>query len=271
MLAVLPYPAIDPIAFSLGPLDIRWYSLAYIIGLLLAWYLCRRMAVKHSQFVLSESFDDLVGYAAIGVILGGRLGYVLFYNLGDYIESPWEILRVWEGGMSFHGGLIGVICAVIFFAKRRRIPLLELSDMVCVVAPIGLFLGRVANFVNAELYGRVSDVPWAFVFPTSEDGLPRHPSQLYEAALEGLLLGFILFALYKQPNLRLRFGTLTGVFFLGYGLSRFIVEFFREPDSQLGYFLDWITMGQILSLPLIIAGILFIWFAPRFKWTQTHS
>jgi phosphatidylglycerol---prolipoprotein diacylglyceryl transferase len=265
MLAVLPYPSIDPIAISLGPFDIRWYSLAYIVGLILAWQVCRYLAKTYSKSITAEHFDDFVAYCALGIILGGRLGYVLFYNFQTYIQNPIEILYVWQGGMSFHGGLLGVVVAILWFARSRSISQYELADMIVVVGPIGLLLGRMANFINGELYGRVTDFSWAFIFPTSGDGLPRHASQLYEASLEGVVLGLLLFGLYRVDSVRERLGTITGLFFLGYGISRFLVEYVREPDQHIGFLFDFITMGQLLSLPLIIAGILFITFAPKFN------
>jgi len=265
MFAVLPYPNIDPIAFSFGPLEVRWYSLAYIVGLILAWQVCQYLAKTYSKKITAEHFDDFVAYCALGIILGGRMGYVLFYNFQAYIQNPIEILYVWQGGMSFHGGLLGVVVAILWFAHSRSISRYELADMIVVVGPIGLLLGRIANFVNGELFGRVTDFKWAFIFPTSGDGLPRHASQLYEAALEGLFLGLVLFFLYRVKSIRERFGTITGVFFLGYGLSRFIVEYVREPDQHIGFLFNFITMGQLLSLPLIIAGILFILLAPKFN------
>jgi phosphatidylglycerol:prolipoprotein diacylglycerol transferase len=263
MLAALPYPNIDPVALSLGPLDIRWYSLAYIVGLLAAWYICRRMAERYSKTITPDHFDDMVGYAAIGVILGGRLGYILFYNFQSYLEDPIKIFYVWEGGMSFHGGFLGVGAAILIFSRVKKVSPFELTDMIVAVAPIGLLLGRTANFINGELYGRVTDFSWAFVFPTSGDGLPRHASQLYEAGLEGLLLGVVLLSLYCVKSVRERYGTITGLFFLGYGLSRFTVEFFREPDAHLGFLFSFVTMGQLLSLPLIFAGLIFVFFTPR--------
>ncbi len=258
MIAALTFPNIDPIAISLGPLAIRWYSLAYIGGLLLAWWYCRWLTTRPPREVSKEAFDDFLLWATLGIILGGRLGYVLFYKPGFYLANPQEILMVWQGGMSFHGGLLGVAVAEIAFARRRGIRLLALTDIVAVAAPIGLFLGRIANFVNGELFGRPSEVPWAMVFPHGGP-LARHPSQLYEAALEGLVLFLVLYVLVRRRALE-REGTLTGAFLIGYALARILVEQFREPDAYLGFLAGGVTMGQVLSLPLLLAGLgLAIW------------
>lgn len=258
MIAALTFPNIDPIAISLGPLAIRWYSLAYIGGLLLAWWYCRWLTTRPPREVSAEAFDDFLLWATLGIILGGRLGYVLFYKPGFYLANPQEILMVWQGGMSFHGGLLGVAVAEIVFARRRGIALLALTDIVAVAAPIGLFLGRIANFVNGELFGRPSEVPWAMVFPHGGP-LARHPSQLYEAALEGLVLFLVLYVLVRLGGLERR-GMLTGVFLIGYALARMLVELFREPDAYLGFLAGGVTMGQVLSLPLLLAGLgLVIW------------
>ena len=258
MIAALTFPNIDPIAISLGPLAIRWYSLAYIGGLLLAWWYCRWLTTRPPREVSKEAFDDFLLWATLGIILGGRLGYVLFYKPGFYLANPQEILMVWQGGMSFHGGLLGVAVAEIAFARRRGIRLLALTDIVAVAAPIGLFLGRIANFVNGELFGRPSEVPWAMVFPHGGP-LARHPSQLYEAVLEGLVLFLVLYVLVRLRALE-REGTLTGAFLIGYALARILVEQFREPDAYLGLLAGGVTMGQVLSLPLLLAGLgLVIW------------
>lgn len=257
----MDYPQIDPVAFSIGPLDIRWYALAYITGILLAWWLIGRLIKRVPVFMTRKDLDDYVVYGTLGVILGGRLGYVLFYKPGYFIGHPLEAFALWQGGMSFHGGMLGVILATIIFARIRKIPLLCLGDVVAVATPIGLFFGRIANFINGELWGRPSDVPWAMVFP-SGGPVPRHPSQLYEAFLEGIVLFAVLFAL-ERLGARRRPGQLVGVFLIGYGLARTIVEFFREPDAHLGFLIGGATMGQLLSLPMILAGIAFIAYARR--------
>lgn len=254
----LPFPDIDPVLLSIGPLAIRWYSLAYIVGLILGWLHLRNLIREpHPPFRAIDA-DDFVMWAMIAVIVGGRLGYVLFYNFQFYTEHPAAALRLWDGGMSFHGGLIGMIVALIWFCRRRAISLFQFTDRVACAVPIGLFLGRIANFINGELYGRVTDVPWAFVFPHGGP-LPRHPSQLYEAALEGLLLLILLNALFYATRVRERPGILTGLFLIGYGLSRILVETVREPDAHLGFIFSGVTMGQILSIPFLAFGGYLVW------------
>jgi phosphatidylglycerol---prolipoprotein diacylglyceryl transferase len=255
---VLPFPAINPVLAQWGPLAIRWYALAYIAGLVLGWLLIRRIVSDERYWngtkrPSAESIDDLLVYCAFGVILGGRVGIVLFYNPQYYFSHPIEIFKIWEGGMAFHGGLIGALIGVLLFCRRYKAPTLTVLDLCSLVAPIGIFLGRIANFIRPELWGRPTDVPWAVVFPGT-DGLPRHPSQIYEALLEGLLAFVILYTLAQMGALR-RPGVLTGVFAIVYGAARIFSEFFREPDPQLGYFRWGLTMGMVLSLPLIIAGI----------------
>jgi phosphatidylglycerol:prolipoprotein diacylglycerol transferase len=261
----LPFPAIDPVLVSIGPFAIRWYALAYVVGLLAGWWIMARMAERppapgHEPVLTRVMVDDYILWATLGVILGGRVGYVLFYQ-GDYfLEQPLRIFAVWQGGMSFHGGLAGVVIGTILFARRRKVPILNVGDLACFVAPIGLFLGRIANFINGELFGRPTDLPWAMVFPRGGN-LPRHPSQLYEAALEGLLLFAILWGLVHFAHALGRRGLITGAFLLGYGLFRSFVELFREPDLQIGFLAGNTTMGQWLSAPVIIAGIWLIWIA----------
>ena len=258
MLAAIPFPAIDPVLVQVGPFAIRWYALAYIVGLLIGWRYCLYLAGRPPRLVTRDQLDDFFLWATLGVVLGGRIGYVLFYQPGYFLEHPLDILFVWEGGMSFHGGLIGVILAMYLFARRRGIPFFALTDIVASATPIGLFFGRLANFVNGELFGRPTDVPWAMVFPNGGDQ-PRHPSQLYEAALEGVVLFLALFLLARFTRALERPGLLSGVFLIGYGLSRFLVEFFREPDAQLGYLIGGtVTMGQILSLPMIALGLFLV-------------
>jgi phosphatidylglycerol:prolipoprotein diacylglycerol transferase len=264
----LPFPAFDPVLISIGPLAVRWYALAYIVGILGGWLYARAIIGSERLWggkvpLTIADFDDFILWVTLGIILGGRLGYVLVYNPAYFLSHPLETLQLWKGGMSFHGGFLGCVLAVIVFARRRGIPVLSLGDIVCAVAPIGLFLGRIANFINAELWGRTADVPWAFVFPGAGP-LPRHPSQLYEAGLEGLML-FVVLALLMRAGALLRPGMILGSFCLGYGIARTICEFFREPDPQLGFLWGGLTMGMLLSLPLIIAGIVLIVAARRAK------
>lgn len=262
LLALLPYPEIDPVIVQIGPLAVRWYGLAYVAGLILGWRYMHVMNRRYAKAMEPKDIDDLLFWMTIGVVLGGRLGSVLFYNLELYLNNPLAIFAVWQGGMSFHGGLLGVIVAEVWFARRRGIPLLRLADLVAVAVPIGLFFGRIANFINGELYGRPTDVSWAMIFPHS-DGLPRHPSQLYEAGLEGLLLFVVLFVLARRPGGFERPGSLAGVFLIGYGLSRILVEFAREPDAVPGYLWAGTTMGQWLSAPMLVGGAVLIWIGWR--------
>ena len=253
MSLLIPFPAIDPVIFSMGPVEIRWYSLAYIIGLMLGWWLLRRLVQLPPRLVKIEEVDDFLIWATLGVIFGGRLGYVLFYNFNLYIDNPFYILAIWQGGMSFHGGLLGVIVSTIIFCRKRGIDLWSFADRIACVAPIGLFFGRLANFINGELYGRISDVSWAVVFPNGGPN-SRHPSQIYEAIGEGLLLFLLMIFLFKYLSLRLRPGFLTGIFFSGYGIVRIGAEFFRQPDSHIGFLSFGFTTGQLLSIPLVIVG-----------------
>jgi phosphatidylglycerol---prolipoprotein diacylglyceryl transferase len=258
VLPVIPFPAINPILISIGPFSVRWYALAYIVGIIAGWFYARAIISSErlwggpAPFTVID-FDDFVVWITLGIILGGRIGYVLFYNLPHFAENPIEILRLWNGGMSFHGGVLGCIVAIVLFAMRRGIPMLSLSDVTAAVAPIGLFLGRIANFINGELWGRPTDVPWAMVFPHGGP-VPRHPSQLYEATLEGIVL-FIVLALLVRFGALKRPGVVTGVFAIGYGAARVTCEFFREPDVQLGFLWGGLTMGMLLCIPLILAGI----------------
>ena len=252
MIASIVFPDIDPVAISIGPLMMRWYAIAYIAGLLIGWYYARRLTRRPPGLVTERAVDDFLLWATLGVILGGRFGYVLFYKPGYYLQNPLEVLFIWQGGMSFHGGLLGVAVAIALFARSIKVPVFALSDIVAAAAPIGLFFGRIANFINAELYGRPSDLPWAVLFPG--ETLPRHPSQLYEAALEGLLLFLVLFVLTRRGALE-RHGLLTGVFLIGYALARAAVELVREPDAHLGHLIAGATMGQLLSLPMLLFGI----------------
>jgi len=263
---VIPFPTFDPVLISIGPVAIRWYALAYIVGILAGWLYAR--AIIRSQKLWGgpapmtvADYDDFILWVTLGIILGGRLGYVLFYNPSYFAAHPLEVFQLWKGGMSFHGGFLGCVLAVVLFALHRGIPFLSLGDVTCAVGPIGIFLGRIANFVNGELWGRPTDVPWAMVFP-SGGPLPRHPSQLYEALLEGLVLFCVLAALMRAGALR-RPGFVIGAFAFGYGVARSICELFREPDPQLGFLWGGLTMGTLLSLPLMLAGIAFMAWAMR--------
>jgi phosphatidylglycerol:prolipoprotein diacylglycerol transferase len=251
---LIPYPEIDPVLIQLGPFAIRWYALAYIAGLVIGWQIMRRVCTQPPKILSQVKIDDFLLWAAMGVILGGRIGYVLFYKPGFYLEHPLAILTVWEGGMSFHGGLLGVISAILAFAIRNKTDPFMLSDLVAIVTPIGLFFGRLANFINGELWGRVSDVQWAMIFPRGGP-LPRHPSQLYQAFFEGVVVLLVLLAVWRLTDGRRRPGLLTGVFCFGYGVARIVGELFREPDAHLGYLLgQWLTMGMLLSVPLLAFG-----------------
>ncbi len=264
MTFALAYPNIDPILFQIGPLAIRWYSLAYIAGLMLGWRYMRVLAKRPPEVAPERDIDDFLVWATLGVVLGGRLGYVLFYKFGFYMDNPAAIFQVWKGGMSFHGGLLGVVAAGLLFAWQRKIKILPFADIVACVSPIGLFFGRLANFINGELYGRVSDVPWAMVFPGGGP-VARHPSQLYEALLEGVVLFVIMFFLGRVNAVRLRPGMLTGFFLIGYAAARSFVELFRQPDSYLGFFAGGTTMGQWLSAPMAAVGLYLIFRARPVK------
>ena len=253
------FPVIDPIAIAIGPLVIRWYALSYMAGLLGGWQILRWLAKNPNSPVSALQLDSLLNYVLLGVIAGGRLGYVIFYKPLIYISDPLSIFKIWEGGMSFHGGFIGVVVAVALFARAHKIPLLALSDRVALVAPLGLFFGRIANFINGELYGRVTSHPAGMVFPAGGP-VPRHPSQLYEAGLEGVALGLIMALAWRFGLPRRYPGILIAVFLIGYGSARFIVEFAREPDSHIGlYHIASLALsqGQLLSLPMIAIGLIF--------------
>jgi phosphatidylglycerol:prolipoprotein diacylglycerol transferase len=265
-LFVIPFPAFDPVLVHIGPLAIRWYALAYIFGILLGWGYARAIIQAQPLWggkppLTVVDFDDFVLWITLGIILGGRIGYVLFYNLPHFTEHPIEILQLWNGGMSFHGGFTGCVIAVFLFARLHGIPVLSLGDITCAVGPIGLFLGRIANFVNGELWGRPTDVSWAMIFPNG-GAIPRHPSQLYEAMLEGLVL-FIILAVAMRMGALKRPGMIIGLFAVFYSVARITCEFFREPDVQLGFLWGGLTMGMLLSLPLMLAGFGFILYARR--------
>ncbi|KQS67292.1 phosphatidylglycerol:prolipoprotein diacylglycerol transferase [Methylobacterium sp. UNC300MFChir4.1] len=281
-LLALPFPAIDPVAIAIGPITIKWYALAYIAGLIGGWYYARRLVMADSLWGVVKrpqvvDIDDLVVWVALGVVLGGRIGYVLFYNLPMYIADPWEILAIRNGGMSFHGGFIGAILAFVLFARGKGLNAYTLLDIGAVVVPIGLFFGRIANFVNGELWGRVApDFPYAIVFP-SGGPLPRHPSQLYEAATEGLLLFIVMAVSVRRFGFR-KPGLLGGIFVLGYALARTVCEFFREPDRQLGFLFGdhlgpmggGVTMGMLLCVPMMIVGLTYIVLAATGRTRPRH-
>ena len=258
---MLPYPQIDPVAIALGPVKVHWYGLAYLAGLAFAWWLAVRRSRVPGAAVAREQVDDLIFFGALGVVLGGRIGYAIFYGGDRLAEDPTWLLRVWQGGMSFHGGMLGVMLAMYLFARRRQIGLGALLDFVAPLVPIGLAFGRLGNFIGQELWGRPTDAPWAMVFPNDPLQLARHPSQLYQFALEGILLGIILIWFSSRPRPT---WAVSGLFSLGYGCMRFAVEFFREPDQHIGYqALGWMTRGQLLCLPMIALGIFLLVFAYR--------
>lgn len=272
--AILPFPDLDPIAINLGPIPVHWYGLAYVAGILLGWFYARRLLdnsalwPNNSPPMTRQHLDDFILWVAIGIVFGGRIGYILFYDLDKVLADPIRAIQINKGGMSFHGGLAGTTIAMFLFAKRSKIPVWSMFDIVAAVAPIGLFFGRIANFVNGELWGRVTDVPWAMVFCSphviaAHDGIcpagpdPRHPSQLYEAGIEGIVLFLLLFILTRWALALKKPGTVSGIFVIGYAFSRIFVEFFRQPDEQLGYLLgtNWLTMGMVLSLPMVAIGL----------------
>ena len=252
---MLPYPAIDPVAVSFGPVRLHWYGVMYIAAFLAAWLLGRCRAARPGSGWTADQVDDLATWAMLGVVLGARLGYILFYDLDAYLADPLEVFRVWNGGMSFHGGLVGVLSAALWWSLRHKKRFIDVTDFVAPLVPPGLFFGRLGNFINGELWGKVTTVDWGMVFPGAGE-LPRHPTQLYEAGLEGLLLFTILWVYSRKPR---PLGAVSGLFAVLYALCRIGVEFFRLPDPQLGYlFFGWVTMGQVLCLPLLLAGVLLL-------------
>lgn len=251
---------IDPVAFAIGPLVVRWYALAYMAGFLLGWKYCLRLVSGDEDMrPNADDIDNFLTWAVIGVILGGRVGYVLFYQFDFYLSNPSEIYKIWHGGMSFHGGVLGMLFSMMAYSIHHKIDLFKLSDVICAAAPIGLFFGRLANFINGELVGKPTSMPWGVVF--KGDDFPRHPSQLYEAALEGLVLFFVLFMIKRYTEMKA--GTVSGVFLIGYGVFRASVEFVREPDIQIGLIAGVISMGQVLCLPMIFGGAILIFYANR--------
>jgi phosphatidylglycerol:prolipoprotein diacylglycerol transferase len=262
VLPAIILPVIDPVLVQLGPFGIRWYALAYIIGILFGWRYVRHLASLPPPTMTREQVDDLVVWITLGVILGGRLGYVLFYKPDYYFEHPLEAVQLWHGGMSFHGGLTGVLAACWLYCLKHRLDVLRVGDLVACATPWGLMLGRLANFVNSELWGRPTDVAWGMVFPNGGPE-PRHPSQLYEAATEGLLLGIVMLVLSRNEAIRRRPGLLGGIFLIGYDVARSVCEFFRQPDEFLGFLFAGATMGQLLSVPLLLLGIVLVIHARR--------
>ena len=253
----------DPVAFQIMSFEIRWYSLAYIAGIIIGWLLCKKILIQKSD--INEKFDDYITYLVIGIIIGGRLGYIIFYNFNYYINNLFDIFKVWEGGMSFHGGLIGIIIASILFTKKHNQDSFLYMDLVSLVAPIGIFFGRLANFINSELYGTPTDIPWAVTF-IQVDNLSRHPSQLYEAILEGIIL-FIILMYFKNKDYLKKPGLISGLFLIFYSIFRFFIEFVRVPDEQLGYLIFELSMGQIISLIFFVIGIILFYFKNENKQT----
>jgi phosphatidylglycerol:prolipoprotein diacylglycerol transferase len=240
----------DPVAFQIMSFEIRWYSLAYIFGIIIGWSLCKKILIKNTH--INEKFDDYITYLIIGIILGGRLGYIIFYNFNYYLDNFFDIFKIWQGGMSFHGGLLGIIVASILFAKKSNQDPFVYMDLVSLVAPIGIFFGRLANFINSELYGTVTEVPWSVIF-VQVDNLSRHPSQLYEAILEGIIL-FLILMYFRKKNYLTKPGLISGLFLIFYSAFRFFVEFYRVPDEQIGYLIFNLSIGQIISLVFITIG-----------------
>ena len=266
-MAALAFPQIDPVAFSIGPLAVRWYGLAYLAGFLFAWYMLRVLDERWKMGLGPDGRATTVLAAVIGVVVGGRLGYVLFYGAGQYWRAPLTVFAIWDGGMSFHGGLVGILLCGWWVARRYRVPFLRLADAGAVAAPFGIMLGRIANFINDELWGRVATVPWAVVFPGAGP-LPRHPSQLYEAALEGLVLLMVMLLLARR---RRSDGFMLGWVLTLYGIFRIFVEVFRQPDVQIGFLRGGVTMGQVLSVPVLVCGVLLLWHVARHPTGQQHD
>jgi phosphatidylglycerol---prolipoprotein diacylglyceryl transferase len=259
---MLTFPNIDPVAISLGPVKVHWYGLMYLVGFLGFWWLGKARARQTHGMVKPEQVGDMLFYAVLGVVLGGRVGYIIFYNFSQFLQDPLVIFRVWQGGMSFHGGLLGVMLAMWFYQRKHGWGFWRIMDFVAPMVPIGLGAGRIGNFINGELWGRVTDLPWGMVFPHGGP-MPRHPSQLYEALLEGLVLFLILWFFSAKPRPA---GAVSGLFLVGYGVFRFSVEFIREPDRHIGYLaFDWFTLGMLLTLPMILAGLVIM------LWSYKHQ
>jgi phosphatidylglycerol---prolipoprotein diacylglyceryl transferase len=254
----LPFPAIDPVMIHLGPWPVRWYGVAYAAGILLAWAYLTWIVRHYQSSFKPKILDDIMVPIILGIVIGGRLGFVLFYHTNHYLQYPWEILMVWQGGMAFHGGLLGATVAMIWFARKHGLPLLAITDVIATGTPIGLFLGRIANFINAEHYGTLTDAPWGVIFPGGGP-LPRHPSQIYEALSEGLFLGLLLLAAWQCRHWRTKPGRITGLFLVGYALARMVCEFFRVPDGLISFAMVSITIGQFLSIPMLIGGLYLIY------------
>jgi len=253
---MIVFPDISPVAFELGPVEVHWYGLMYLLSFIFVYALARYRAPKLGLSLNTDALDDVIFYGAMGVIIGGRLGYMLFYAGSTLLTEPWKFFAVWQGGMSFHGGLVGVILAMFVFAKRHGLRFLDVTDFIAPFVPVGLGLGRIANFINSELWGSPTDLPWGVLFPNG-GGIPRHPSQLYEAVLEGVLMFAILWWYSGKKPQR---GRVSGLFLMLYGVCRFMIEFLRVPDVQLGYLAwHWVTMGQLLSLPMLVAGAMLWW------------
>ena len=260
---MLTHPNFDPVALQIGPLSIHWYGIMYLLAFAAAWGIAQHRSKAAHAPIAAKHVDDLIFYGALGVVLGGRFGYVLFYNFDKFLADPIWLIKVWEGGMSFHGGFLGVVLAMVLYARHLKVSIGELCDFVAPIVPIGLGCGRLGNFIGQELYGRAADVPWAMVFTTDPERLPRHPSQLYQLMLEGVLFFLILyfFSAKKRPT-----WSVGGLFLLCYGSFRFVVEFFRQPDSHIGFdAFGWLTRGQLLSLPMIIGGALLMVWAYRYQ------
>lgn len=263
---MLTHPNFDPIALSVGPLAIHWYGLMYLVGFAAAWYIAMRRAGMAQYPLQRNQVEDLIFYCAVGVVLGGRMGYVLFYNFDRFLQDPVWLFKVWEGGMAYHGGMLGVFAASVLYARRINISVGQIQDFVVPLVPIGLGMGRLGNFIGQELWGRATDVPWGMVFPNDPEGLIRHPSQLYQAGLEGLLLFAIIYWFSSRPRPAWSVG---GLYLAGYGCVRIFVEFFRQPDSHIGYeAFGWLTRGQILSVPMVLIGLGLVAYAYRSHWQQ---
>lgn len=264
----LQFPQIDPVIFSIGPISLHWYGMMYLVAFVTAMLLANRAADRSAGVWTRDQVSDLLFFGFLGVILGGRIGYVLFYQFELFLAEPTYLFKIWEGGMSFHGGLLGVILAIFLFARKTQKGFLQVGDFVAPLVPIGLGVGRIGNFINAELWGRQTDVSWAMVFPTDPLQVPRHPSQLYEFFLEGLVLFAIVYLVSIKSK---RLGMASGSFLIGYGVFRMIVELFREPDAHLGFIFSYISMGQILSLPMVLTGAFIIWWGYRQPSNQVNG